>query len=99
MVFVAVAVGRVNPQNNDAKRAALRAAFDKLVTAGDKNLYHLDNTHDILFASNELVNPTGLVQATLKEEEIAGRRTRNGKTQSYLVLKVSFSNSGWHSPQ
>ena len=62
-----------SPTGNDAKRAALKAEFDKLVAAGDANLHLVLNTKDELFASDPLVNPTvgGTHPSDLGHREIA----------------------------
>jgi len=45
-------------KGNDQKRAALRAQFNAMVAAGYKELYHVDNSQDVLFAKDALINPT-----------------------------------------
>eukprot|EP00756_Hemistasia_phaeocysticola_P002928 Hpha_TRINITY_DN11965_c0_g2::TRINITY_DN11965_c0_g2_i1::g.20445::m.20445 len=61
------------PAANDNKRAALKAEYDKLIAAGDKNLHLVLNTNDELFASDPLVNPTvgGTHPSDLGHREIA----------------------------
>lgn len=46
------------PSGNDEKRAALQAQYNEIVRLGIKNVHLFLNTHDELFASNELINPT-----------------------------------------
>jgi hypothetical protein len=62
-----------SPTGNDAKRAALKAEFDKLVAAGDANLHLVLNAKDEPFASDPLVNPTvgGTQPSDLGHREIA----------------------------
>ena len=61
------------PANNDGKRAALQAEYDKLVAAGDSALHLVLDAKDELFASNPLVNPTvgGTHPSDLGHREIA----------------------------
>jgi len=61
------------PTNNDDKRAALQAEYEKLVAAGDTALHLVLDAKDELFASNPLVNPTvgGTHPSDLGHREIA----------------------------
>jgi hypothetical protein len=63
----------IRPASNDDKRAALKAQYDVLVAAGDKNIHLMLNEMDELFAAQPLVNPTvgGTHPSDLGHREVA----------------------------
>ena len=63
----------ISPGPNDGKRAALEAAYQQLVDAGDTPLYLVSNRDDKLFAGDELINPTvgGVHPTDLGHREMA----------------------------
>ncbi|KAK3233447.1 hypothetical protein CYMTET_56261 [Cymbomonas tetramitiformis] len=65
-------------ESNDVKWRALLSEYNKLVAQGYTRLHLLENSHDQLFARNELINPTveGIHPSDLGHREIATFYTR-----------------------